>query len=504
MYYIDDMLNRVTMYRLVLYYLIALILAAFGLSFFHVLPVEPDQLAFSSGLILLVCAATNWIFARIFDAATNVESVYITALIVALIVSPVAPTDAHGVGALIFISVAAMASKYILAIGKKHVFNPAALAIALSAIVLDRPASWWVAGTASMLPLLLLGGILMVRKMRRFDLVLSFAFVALIATVATSHSTSYVTPVIQTFLHSSFFFLAFVMLTEPLTTPPNARLRIIYGSIVGFLFAPNIHIGTIYFTPELALLIGNIFAYIVSPKGRYMLTLQRIEERALGVREFIFSPDRRFAFEPGQYLEWTLSHKRPDARGNRRYFTIASSPEDESVRIGVKFYDRPSSFKHALASMSVGSTISASHLAGSFVMPRQKDAKLVFIAGGIGVTPFLSMIQHLLDKKEARPITMLYSNKTLADVAYKDVFDSAQSQLGIKTVYSLSAETAPADGMVLGPIDRDLILREVPDYKERTFYISGPHAMVDAFKQTLVDMGISRLKIKCDFFPGFV
>jgi ferredoxin-NADP reductase/Na+-translocating ferredoxin:NAD+ oxidoreductase RnfD subunit len=492
MRFIDDILNRVTMYRLVLYYLAALMLWAFGLSFFNLLPFDPSALAFSTVLVLLVCMGTNWIFARVFKAETNIESVYITALILLLIISPVMANNRVGVGFLVFASVWAMASKYIFALGKKHIFNPAAFAVALTALVINQPATWWVGGNPWLAPIVIIGGLLIVRKIQRFDLVLSFMVVALGATFATAPSADYMTLLTQTLLHSSFFFLAFVMLTEPLTTPPNRILRVVYGAMVGFLFAPNVHIGTFYMTPELALLAGNVFSYIVSPKGRYTLTLKRIEQAAQGAYDFVFVPDRAFSFKPGQYMEWTLSHRYPDDRGNRRYFTLASAPSAQEVRLGVKFYDPASTFKRALGALKPGSTISVSHLAGGFVLPRNNEKKLVFIAGGIGITPFRSMIEHLLNTKEKRNIVLLYSNKTDADVAYKPLLDRAQAELGIRTVYVTGKQ-----------IDNALIAREVPDYKERTFYISGPHGMVEAFKSALRSMGVSWLKIKSDFFPGF-
>jgi ferredoxin-NADP reductase len=102
------------------------------------------------------------------------------------------------------------------------------------------------------------------------------------------------------------------------------------------------------------------------------------------------------------------------------------------------------------------------------------------------------MVQYLLDTKERRNIVMLYANRSADDIAYKNLFDRAQAELGIKTVY--------ATGTL---IDAATIAREVPDYRERMFYISGPRGMVDAFKKTLTGMGVSRFKIKTDFFPGF-
>ncbi len=502
--FIDSILNRITMYRLVLYYLITILFAAFVFGFFGIMPNNPIDLAFSTFVIVLVSWITNWIFAKVFNVQTNVESVYITALILALIITPVTVTDQLGIGFLIFVSVWAMASKYIFAVGKKHIFNPAAFAVALTALTLNHPATWWVGGNLALLLFVFVGGLLIVRKVRRFDMVLSFSIIALL-TVAITSTDSYSISIIQTVLRSSFLFFAFVMLTEPLTTPPTMLLRVFYGAIVGFLFAPAIHIGSFYMTPEVGLLIGNVFSYIVSPKGRYTLTLERIEKSAKDVYNFIFTPDRNFTFRPGQYLEWTLGHRHADSRGNRRYFTIASSPTESSVQLGVKFYKPPSTFKRKLALMKEGDSISASHLSGNFILPKDPNKKLVFIAGGIGVTPFRSMVKYLLDKKEKRTVVMFYANKTLKDIAYKDMFDRAQTELGIKIIYVLSDEKGflPAR-MTGGLIDAQLIAREVPDYRDYTFYISGPHAMVEAFKKILITVGVSRFKIKSDFFPGFV
>ena len=500
---IDNFLNRITMYRLVLYYLLILLGAAGIFGLFGILPYRPTDLLFSTFIILISCWAGNTLFSRVFGAVPNVESIYITGFILALIITPVSPTNAVGIGFLIFASVWAMASKYIFALGKKHVFNPAAFGVALSALVIGQSATWWVAGNYALLPLVLLGGLLITRKIHRFDLVLSFSIVSLATIILTTSGTSPLTALLQTFAHSSFFFLGLVMLTEPLTMPPTRFLRFIYGGLVGLLFAPNIHLGSLYFSPELALLVGNLFVYAVSPKGRFMLTLLEKKEIASGTYEFIFSPDRPIAFRPGQYLEWTLAHGPSDTRGNRRYFTIASSPTENTVRLGIRFHEPESTFKRALKEMRVGDIVSASSLAGDFTLPKKSKKKLVFIAGGIGVTPFRSMVQYLVDTKDTRPAVLLYSNKMANEIAYRDVFERAKQEIGLQTLYALTDEPTPIPGTYAGRIDATVITKGIPDYKNCTFYISGPHGMVEAFKSTLTGMGVSRFNIKTDYFPGF-
>ncbi len=503
MNYIDSILNRITMYRVVLYYLIALLVLAGILGFFHILPYSPLAIGFSVAVLVISSWGTNLLFSKVWGAVPSSASLYITALILALIVTPVAPGDIPGALFLGVLGMWAMASKYLIAIKGKHVFNPAALAVALSALTLTHTASWWVGGNLALLPVILIGGLLMVRKLQRFDLFLSFAAAAL-ATVAFTSTGDPLHAMWTTLIHSSFFFLGFVMLTEPATMPPTRSMRIAYGIIVGIWFAPALHIGSLYFTPELALLLGNIFVYIVSPKARLMLTLREHNELAHATHEFVFTPDRRIAFEPGQYLEWTLPEgKKTDSRGNRRYFTIASSPTEDVMRLGVRMTETLSSFKASLLALPAGGTISAAQLAGDFILPKNEKQKLVFIAGGIGITPFRSMVAHMLDTKKKRDAVLLYSNRTIEDVAYYDFFERARIELGMKTVYALTNDTRRFPGAYNGFIDTTLIEHEIPDYRERMFYLSGPRSMVLAFKYSLKELGIPATHIKTDYFPGF-
>ena len=487
------------MYRLVLYCLMVLWAVALIFSFTGILAYQPTDVIFSGLLILFTCWFTNSLFGSAFEAPTNVESVYITALILALIITPVSVTAGNfydKLWFLVWVSVWAMASKFILAIRKKHIFNPAAFAVALTALTINQSASWWI-GTSVMLPFVLAAGFLMVRKIIRWDLVLSFLAAAGISLVAFAllRGADPLSSLQKSILDSPIFFFAFVMLTEPLTTPPTKWLRICYGVFVGLLFAPSVHIGPVYSTPELALLTGNVLSYLISPKIKLMLRLKKKVKVTPDVYDFVFIPDRQLKFKAGQYLEWTISAVRADSRGNRRYFTIASSPTESKIHMGVKFYPEPSTFKRSLDSMNVGDMIVASQLAGDFVLPNDAKQKLVFIAGGIGITPFRSMIKYLLDTGQPRDVVLLYSGKTQADHAYRDIFDAAREQLGINTIY-VATDTS-------GFITAEMIRKEIPDFNERTFYISGPRSMVVAFEDALKNLGVSRNHIKTDFFPGF-
>jgi ferredoxin-NADP reductase len=500
--FLDNFLNKITMYRLVLYSLIALLLCGMILSAVNVLSYGALNILFSALFLTAVCWLINWLFAKAFEAQTNFESAYISALILALIITPA--KSLHDYMFLFWAAALTMASKFILAAYKKHIFNPVAISVVLTSFILGQPASWWV-GTASMLPLVLIIGILIVRKIQRWDLVFTFLATTLFVSLSVAffiHS-SVVTIAKAEILDSSLFFFAFIMLTEPLTTPPTKTLQIYYGIIVGLLFSYGIHLGNLYFTPELALVIGNVFSYIVSPKQKLMLKLKEKVKLSNDVYNFIFTADRKIKFLPGQYLEWTLGHKSPDSRGNRRYFTIASSPTENEIIMGVKFYPASSSFKKSLLALEPGAKILAGQLAGDFTMPKDTNKKLAFIAGGIGVTPFRSMVKYLSDKKEHRNVTVFYAGRKAEDLVYEDIFKEANEKLGISTFTTITQSTPGWNGST-GYITEKMIAEKMPDYKERLFYISGPLSMIENFQKTLHNMGVKNHNIKTDFFPGFV
>ena len=501
---VDRFLNNITMYRLLLYYLVALLAVAVVFSVAGILPYNPVYLIASAGFFTAVSWLFNTVVARIRKVPMNAESSLITGLILALIIPPDSPQVSFLF--LLCASLAALASKYVIAIRGKHIFNPAALGVVVTALFLDQWATWWAGGNLPMLPFVLIGGVLVLRKLRHTDLALAFLGVAMLSILApVVISGGELLPALKSALvNASLFFFAFVMLTEPQTTPPRRTGRILYGALVGLLFSPSIHVFSIYFTPELALVTGNVFSYLISPKFKAVLKLKEIREIAAGTYEFVFT-GRTPKFSPGQYAEWTLASEKSDSRGNRRYFTLASSPTEPDVRLGVKFYDSPSNFKKTLAAFTPGSAVLAGSIAGDFTLPHDKKQKLVFIAGGIGVTPFRSMVKYLRDSREDRDAVFFYSNKTEPEIAYKDFFDEAAAANGrFRVVYTLTDKATPPSWTgERGYVDAAMIEREVSDYKERAFYISGPHTMVTAFRDTLREMGIPGHNIKTDYFPGF-
>lgn len=502
---IDQFLNSITMYRLVLYGLIGLAAVAMVYAAAGQLPYSPAAMLGSLTLILFVCYISNHLLAWAFRAQANIESLYITAFILFFLLTPFTqPSDVLFTATA---SAVAMASKYVLAIYKKHLFNPAAFSIFILGTAGLGAGSWWVSDP-KLLPFVAVIGLLFVRKIRRFHLFFSFMAVAtvVVTLVNINNNMDPTLAFIRVFTAWPTIFFATVMLTEPLTTPPSSRLQLMYGALVGLFFGLPFSIGPFYSSAETALVIGNVFSYLMSPKRKLVLTLKEKTKLTADMWEFAFTPDKSFTFRPGQYMEWTLSHKHPDSRGNRRYFTIASAPTGRDVRLGVKLAPvQPSSFKIKLNSLKKGETIIAGQVAGDFTLPQDANRKVVFIAGGIGITPFKSMIQYLQDTNQKCDGVLFYSAPTDKEFAYKDFFDGAEKKTGIRAVYIITKQqNVPKNwNGKTGYITTDVVKSEVPDYLSRTFYLSGPISMVDSYKTLLKNLGISKNKIVTDYFPGF-
>jgi len=492
---IDSLLNKITMYRLLCYGLGLLTFFCIMLALTGTLSFSAGGMMLSLGLLLVSSFVTNWALAHIWKIPSNSESWLISSLILFFIL-PQATTVERA--AFIFMAgVIAMASKYLINWQGKHIFNPAAFAASVLSTTGLMGVTWWV-GSSLLWPFTLIFGLLVVRKTRKFPLLISFAIASLVASSVVIATQDYQTAdFLKTFLISSpLIFLGTIMLTEPSTMPPIRRQQVIFGTIVGLLFAAQLHTDSFSLHPELALLIGNLYAFAVSPKYRLRLKLKEVQKISDRIYNYVFTPDHKLAYSAGQYMEWTM-HTAPkhDDRGNRRTFTIASSPTEDTIQLGVKFYKPSSVFKQMLRDLRPGAYIYAGQVGGNFTLPRDANKKLVLIAGGIGITPFRSMLKYLVDSEQKRDVTLFYLVTDKSEIVYKDVIDQAKKH-GLKFVPIVATDATTK-------FNRAVIKHEVPDYTERIFYLSGPQGMVDSYKDTLTGMGVARTHIETDYFSGY-
>ncbi len=498
---LDRLLNNVAMYRLVVYGLGLYAGLSVVFAFMGRLPSTPTELVISMSLLIATTYVVDRAFGRLFKTPVNMESSLITALILFLIVQP-----AHSLASGMFLVLAgavASASKFLLAYNGKHMFNPAAFAAALLSLTSLQAVTWWI-GNSLFWPFSLLFGLAIVRKVRRFPLFTVFVVVSTVLqlfVIAHAHQPL-ASNMKQSLIASPLIFLSTIMLTEPATMPSRRNQQLVFGGLVAVLYVMAWKVGPLTIYPEVALLLGNLFAFLVSPKFRVRLQLQEVHKVSDQVYDYIFKPDRPFSFLPGQYMEWTLAGVPYDSRGNRRTFTIASSPTEPEVHLGLKYYEPASMYKATFEKLKPGDAVYASQLAGNFTLNGNEHKQLAFIAGGIGITPFRSMIKYITDKNLAADIVLLYVVSKPDEFAYVKQLKAA-NQAGVKTIPIVTQAGYRKPGIICAKLSPKVIADHVPDYSDRIFYVSGPEAMVDATKLFLRDLGVSRSHIKTDHFSGY-
>jgi ferredoxin-NADP reductase len=229
------------------------------------------------------------------------------------------------------------------------------------------------------------------------------------------------------------------------------------------------------------------------------VTLGHTHDEASNIRTFLFKPERPVQFTAGQFAEWTLKHPKPDNRGIKRWFTISSSPTDEFVTITTKrAAEKGSSFKNALFDMKPGDEIIMSEPMGDFVLPKLIQTTLIFVAGGVGITPFHSILSWLAATGEVRPIKLLYAVRNEDEIIFQETFD----KLSLQPTYVVSQPT-DAWGGERGQLSAEMILGlEKPD-ENTLVYVSGPEPLVEKLEKDLRKAGLRKEQFVGDYFPNY-
>ncbi|MDX1535734.1 MAG: FAD-dependent oxidoreductase [Candidatus Spechtbacterales bacterium] len=220
------------------------------------------------------------------------------------------------------------------------------------------------------------------------------------------------------------------------------------------------------------------------------LILALKKEEADDAVTFYFEYEDPLSWEAGQFLHYILPHTDEDSRGNDRYFTIASAPYEDEIMLTTRKGE--SSFKKALFNMQEGDIIYVEEPAGSFVK-EDKKKKAIFIAGGIGITPFRSILKQLDHDGAPIDVTLLYANSTDNFVYEEELKRLEKKHDKLNIHWFVSPEK----------IDKEAIKKYVSEVDSVPFYVSGPEPMVEHYEKILPTIGVSEENIKKDYFPGY-
>jgi ferredoxin-NADP reductase len=233
--------------------------------------------------------------------------------------------------------------------------------------------------------------------------------------------------------------------------------------------------------------------------------LLRHETVAENTLAFHFEKPKDFDFRAGQYVDLTLiDPPETDAAGTTRSFTLASAPHEDELMVATRL--RGSAFKRVLAGLPPGAEVEIEGPMGSFTLHRNDAKPAVFLAGGVGITPFLSMARQAAHQRLTHRIYLFYSNYRPEDSAFLDSLAALEKAnprfrlIATMTDMSRSAKTWSGE---TGFIDEPMVRRYIEQLRGPIFYIAGPPGMVTAMRKMLIEAGADEDDVRAEEFAGY-
>jgi ferredoxin-NADP reductase len=239
--------------------------------------------------------------------------------------------------------------------------------------------------------------------------------------------------------------------------------------------------------------------------AKYTTTLNERRDVAEGTMVFHLEKPPGFQFKAGQYMNVTLiDPPETDEEGNTRSFSIASAPFESDLVVTTRLRD--TAFKRVFRKLSLKSEVRISGPFGSFTLHTDVSRPAVFLVGGIGITPFRSMILQAAKDKLAQKLYLFYSNRRPEDAAFLDELQSAEKQNPnykfIATMTDIGKSKQPWQGAT-GYITQEMLTKSIGDLNGPVYYSAGPPSMVAAMRQMLTTGGIGDDDIRTEEFTGY-
>src|SRR5688572_22724431 len=210
---------------------------------------------------------------------------------------------------------------------------------------------------------------------------------------------------------------------------------------------------------------------------------------------FRLSKPGGFSFRAGQSVTLSLIDPPPAANSTQRIFSLASAPFEEGLAVATRMRDA-SAYKNALKRLPLGARLKLKGPRGLMTLHEDRSRAAVFIAGGIGITPFMSMLRQAAHDGFAQPLCLLYSNRSAADAPF---LAELQTLAQHNDSFRLLARMTDAQGFV----DEDTVKRFVADAAAPLYYLAGPPAMVNAMKVILRGAGVADADVRSEQFYGY-
>ena len=231
-------------------------------------------------------------------------------------------------------------------------------------------------------------------------------------------------------------------------------------------------------------------------------TVAEKREVAKGTLLVLFAVEDYPDYRPGAYFWVELPDRgHTDEKGLRRHISLVTSPTEDGV-VGLATRLRETAFKRTLAELEVGDEVQVEEPKGSFLLPEDTAAEYVFVAGGIGITVFRSMLRYVADETLPYRITLVYSNRDRESSAFLDELEELERRIdGLRVVLTMTdedgweGESRRLDAEVLGEL--------VGGLENKTFFVAGPPGMVEGVSESLLAAGLPEERVVAGKFSGY-
>lgn len=233
--------------------------------------------------------------------------------------------------------------------------------------------------------------------------------------------------------------------------------------------------------------------------------LKHKTEVAEGTMAFLFEKPKDFQFEPGQFVDLTLiDPPENDAEGSSRSFSIASAPHEEDLMFATRMRD--TAFKRVLRTLPLGTELQMEGPFGMMTLDKAESRPAVFLAGGIGITPFRSMIHEASKQKWPRPLWLFYSNRRPEDAPFlSELWEIQKNNPSYKLIATLTEPEKSRQTWAgeTGYIKIAMLAKHLGELNGAIYYTAGPPAMVAAMLEMLGKGGVQMSHIRTEEFSGY-
>lgn len=233
----------------------------------------------------------------------------------------------------------------------------------------------------------------------------------------------------------------------------------------------------------------------------YDIILKRTEPVADGTLALFFDKPKGFHFTAGQCVRLVLQDPpETDDKGNGRILSLASAPAESELMVATRLRD--SAFKRVLARLKPGALLTLKGPYGDFVLPAGENAPLVFVTGGIGITPVRSMVLQALEEGDNRAITLFYANRHLGDAAFLHELQQAFAGRSNYELVTMLTEDSSWQGEQ-GHLNEAMLRRHIRDLNAPLYYLDGPPGLVAAVRSVLAEAGVPAGRVRTEEFAGY-